>query len=145
MRGAGRWNPAYSWAMKEPQTYVFPLRWSLSICPAFDTHWTQRLKADRLTREQAREVLRRLAPTLTVPIGHVVDVECVFIPPNRRKLSEVRMREQVCAVRSGLADALGCEVWRLYCEHRVAKVFTPRGELLVKVTVVPIKGWCVEP
>lgn len=145
MRGAGEWNPAYSWAMKEPTVYVFPLRWSHSLFNAFDLHWTQRVKADRLTREQARDVLRQLAPALSLPTGYIAAFEVVFIPPNRRKLSDVRLRECVCAIRAGLADAIGCEVWRLYPEHRTAAVGTPQGEVLVRVWACPVKGWCVEP
>lgn len=135
-------TPGYACGMAHhPRLYTFPLPWSLTLYSAFDTHWTQRARADRIARQQARDTLRRLAPTLTVPPGHVVDVEFVFIPPGRRALNAVRLSEHVAMLRCGFADALGCEVWHFYPIHRVSKVPTPNGEVLVRLSVVPIKGF----
>jgi hypothetical protein len=130
--------------MDSPRSYTFPLPWSDYFNANFQDHWTQRARADRIARVQARDALRKLAPTLTVPPGHVVELEFIFIRPNRRAVSAVRLAERVAALRHGFADALGCEVWHFRHSHRVAKVPTPEGEVLVKLALVPVKGWCGE-
>jgi hypothetical protein len=123
------------------RTYTFPLPWSDYFSAHFQDHWTQRARADRIARHQARDTLRKIAPTLKVPPGHVCEIEVVFIRPNKRAVSAVRLAERVSALRHGFADALGCEVWHFRHSHRVAKVPTPNGEILVRLAMLPVKGW----
>lgn len=132
-------------AVNDGRTIVFPLPWSAHFHPQYKTHWTQRAKADRLTRKAAFLALRRVAPLLTVPAGHVCDIEFVFIPPNGRAVAKDRMSDHMEAVRLGFADCLGCNVWHFDQRYRVAKVPTPGGEVLVKLRVCPVKGSGVIP
>lgn len=127
--------------MNKPRSITFPLPWSDYFYSVVQDHWTQRARADRLARQQAYDTLRRLAPGLTVPPGHIVVLEIVFIKPNKRAVSAVRLAERVTALRHGFADALGGEVWHFNHSYRVAKVPTPNGEILVKLSMEPVKGW----
>ena len=127
-------------AANDGRTLVFPLPWSAHFSPHYKTHWTQRAQADRETRRAACAALRRIAPLLTVPPGHVCDVEFVFIPPNGRAVSKERMAAHMEATRQGFADCMGCNVWHFEQRHRVASVPTPGGEVLVKLRIAPVKG-----
>lgn len=127
------------------KTLVFPLPWSAHFSPQFKDHWTQRARADREARKAACQALRQVAPLLTVPPGHVVELEFVFIPPNARAISAERLQARMTATRDGFADFLGCQSWHFYQTHRVAKVPTPGGEVLVKLRVCPIKGGGEDP
>lgn len=127
-------------AVHDGRTIVIPLPWSTHFSPRVQTHWTQRAQADRAARKAAFLALQRVAPTLTVPPGHVCDVEYVFIPPNGRAVAKERLAQHMEALRLGLADFLGCNVWHFEQRHRVAKVPTPGGEVLVKLRICPVKG-----
>jgi hypothetical protein len=132
-------------AAGDGKTIVFPLPWSAHFSGTFKNHWTQRAQAEREARKSACLALRRVAPTLTVPPGHIAYVEYVFIRPYLGTLSKKRLIAHMQAMREGFADCLGCHVWHFNESHRVAKVPTPGGEVLVKLRIAPIKGGCEIP
>lgn len=108
--------------MGDGKRLIFPLPW-----PAGSL---------RCARRDARDKLMRVAPSLKIPPGHVLELEFVLIPPGRRRPSADYLDAWLEAVRTGFCDCLHCTTERLDFSHRFAKVPTPGGECLVKLRVV---------
>lgn len=121
------------------QALVIPLAWpSAHLSPNARVHWSKRAKAVREARRAAFLALRLAAPTLIkVPAGHVVEIEFVFVPPNKRRFDDDGLASRMKATRDGIADYLGCDDNCFVQTHRVAKVPTPGGEVLAKLKISP--------
>lgn len=123
-----------------PDVLIFPLAWpSPYLSPNARVHWGKRARAVRDARKAAFLALRIAAPRLIkVPAGHAVELEFVFIPPNRRRFDDDGLAARMKASRDGIADYLGCDDHCFRQTHRVSTVPTPGGEVLVKLRVVPV-------
>lgn len=121
------------------QALVIPLAWpSPYLSPNARIHWSKRAKATREARRTAYLAMRLAAPKLIkVPHGHVVEIEFVFIPPNRRRFDDDGLASRMKATRDGIADYLGCDDNCFVQTHRVATVPTPGGEVQVKLRISP--------
>lgn len=111
--------------MPSVKQYVFPLPWPVGSM--------------RRARRDAWHKLLQVAPTLRVPAGAALEVEFVFIPPNRRKPSGDWLEAWREATRLGFLDFLRCGGELIVESHRLATVPTPGGEVLVKLRVVPLE------
>lgn len=117
---------------------VFPLAWpSPDLSPNARCHWARKAKAVKSARKAAFLALRICAPLIKVPPGHVVDLEFVFIPPNRRRFDDDGLAARMKSARDGLADYLQCDDHCFRQSHRVSTVPTPGGEVLVKLRISP--------
>lgn len=117
---------------------VIPLAWpSQELSPNARVHWSKRARAVREARRAAYLAMRLAAPKwIKVPHGHLVEIEFVFIPPNRRRFDDDGLAARMKASRDGIADYLGCDDNCFRQSHRVAKVPTPGGEVLVKIRIL---------
>ena len=123
------------WTMTN-ETLVIPLPWpSPDLSPNARGSWAKRYRASKSARAAALVALRIAAPFLKVPPGHTVHIEYVFIPPNRRRFDDDNLAARMKPTRDGLADYLQCDDHCFVQSHRVAKVPTPGGEVLVKLRI----------
>lgn len=122
----------------ESDLIVFRLDWpSPHLSPNARIHWAKRAQATREARKSGLLALRQAAPFLKVPEGHAVELEFVFIPPNRRRFDDDGLASRMKASRDGLADYLQCDDRCFRQSHRVSSVPTPGGEVMVKLRVCP--------
>lgn len=118
--------------------YAFKLPWpSRDLSPNTRIFWAKRAKAVKSARKRAFLQLRLAFPLLKVPDGHLVGLEFVFIPPDRRRYDDDGLAARMKAARDGIADYLQVDDHRFRQTHRVSSVPTPNGEVMVKLTILP--------
>lgn len=117
---------------------TFWLPWpDKALSPNSRVHWTARAKAVKAARRLAFLILRRDLPTLKVPAGHIVDLEYVFVPPNLRRFDDDGLAARMKASRDGIADFLQVDDNLFRQHHRLSKVPTPGGQVIVKLKFLP--------
>lgn len=117
--------------------WSFWLPWpSKSLSPNARVHWGVRAKAVKSARKGAFLLLRQAHPLLTVPDGHLVLIEFVFIPPDRRRYDDDNLVQRMKSARDGIADYLQVDDARFRQSQRVSSVPTPGGQVIVKLRFV---------
>lgn len=117
---------------------TFWLPWpDKALSPNARVHWAARAKAVKAARRLSFLTLRRDLPTLKVPEGCIVDLEYVFIPPNLRRYDDDGLAARMKASRDGIADFLQVDDNIFRQHHRLSKVPTPGGQVIVKLRFLP--------
>lgn len=109
---------------------------SYALSPAAQCSWAAVLGAQKAAKRRAFSMFFKVHPLLKVPPGHLVWLEFVFIPPNRRRLSEDDYKGRVFYACQGVAQYLGIPDERIVVSYRFSPVPTPGGELIAKVRFI---------
>lgn len=116
----------------------FWLPWpDAALSPNSRFHWAVRARAVKRARKLAYLVMRRDLPTLKVPEGHLVDLEFVFVPPDRRRYDDDGLAARMKSARDGIADFLQVDDNLFRQRHRLSTVPTPGGQVIVKLRFFP--------
>lgn len=118
--------------------YQFALPWpDKALSPNSRVHWATKAKATKAARRYAFLTMRKYLAVLKVPPDHIVDLEFVFIPPDRRRYDDDGLASRMKATRDGIADFLQVDDSLFRQRHRLSKVPIPCGQVLVKLQFFP--------
>lgn len=119
------------------EVYGFWLPWPVkALSPNARVHWGVYAKAAKSARKGAFLMMRQVHPLLKVPDNMVVDLEFVFVPPDRRRYDDDNLVHRMKSARDGIADFLQVDDARFRARHRVSAVPTPGGQVIVKLRFV---------
>lgn len=118
--------------------YSFWLPWpDKALSPNARGHWSKRAQAVKAARRLSFLTLRQALPTLRVPDAWLVDLEFVFVPPDRRRYDDDGLAARMKSARDGIADFLQVDDNRFRQRHRISPVPTPGGQVIVKLRFFP--------
>lgn len=118
--------------------YSFWLPWpDKALSPNARVHWSRRAKAVKAARKLAFLMIRQAHAVLKVPDGALIDLEFVFVPPDRRRYDDDGLAARMKSARDGIADFLQVDDNRFRQRHRVSSVPTPGGQVIVKLRFLP--------
>lgn len=116
---------------------TFWLPWpEKALSPNARVHWATKARAVKAARKLAFLILRRDLPTLKAPEGCIVDIEFVFVPPDLRRYDDDGLAARMKSARDGIADFLQVDDHRFRQHHRLSKVPTPNGQVIVKLRFI---------
>lgn len=124
--------------MKGAPVVCLALGWPNPVLsPNTRAHWSKKARATKDARREGWLQARKSVPLLKVPPGHYIAIEWVFVPPNLRRYDDDNLLARMKPHRDGIAQYLGVDDGIFRSSHRVAKVPTPGGQVLVKIQVLP--------
>lgn len=117
---------------------VFPLPWPHpDLSPNARVHFQRKARRVKAARRDAFYAVMKAAQGRRAETGGHVELELVFIPPNKRRFDDDGMVARMKSARDGIADYLKIDDYYFKFTHRVSTVPTPGGEVLIKVRLFP--------